>query len=233
MATEITIPTELSEITLERYAKFMQLEGDDEFKLLKAIQIFAGVDNPKLLPAKDINLIGTKILNALNQEPKLVRTFKMNGVRYGLIPNLEKMTFGEYIDLDDNIGDYKTLHKAMAVLYRPITSEVNDLYQIEEYKGTEDRAELFKELNMEIVGGVMLFFYHLAKECAKHILTFLTQMKEAQMTLPQEVSSLLSGDGEQLLANWQEVIYLDTPKSLLSLSPSVLARFSTKKNTQN
>ena len=41
----------------------------------------------------------------------------MRGVEYGFIPNLDDMSFGEYVDLDTYIGDWQNIHRAMAVLY--------------------------------------------------------------------------------------------------------------------
>ena len=45
------------------------------------------------------------------------------------------MSFGEYIDLDTNIGDWQKIEKAMAVLYRPVIKEYGNLYDIEDYLG--------------------------------------------------------------------------------------------------
>ena len=33
------------------------------------------------------------------QKPNLVQKFKMNGIEYGFIPNLDNMSLGEYVDL--------------------------------------------------------------------------------------------------------------------------------------
>ena len=34
---------------------------------------------------------------------------------------LDDMTLGEYIDLDNTLGEWQEMHKAMSILYRPIT----------------------------------------------------------------------------------------------------------------
>jgi hypothetical protein len=36
-------------------------------------------------------------------------------LEFGMIPELDKMTFGEYIDLESYITDWDNMHKAMAV----------------------------------------------------------------------------------------------------------------------
>ena len=79
-----------------------------------------------------------QISKCFEEETPLIRKFTMTGtdgasIDFGFIPDLENMTFGEYVDLDNFITDWQSMHKAMAVLYRPITFEKNDKYLIEEY----------------------------------------------------------------------------------------------------
>ena len=91
-----------------------------------------------------------------NQKPPLVREFTMKGKEYGFIPKLEDMSFGEYVDLDTYVGDFENIHRAMAVLYRPITQKYNDKYLIEEYEG--DDNEIMKDMPMDAVLSSIIFF---------------------------------------------------------------------------
>jgi len=52
------------------------------------------------------------------------------------IPNLDDITNGEYVDLDTYIPDWDEMHKAMAVLFRPVIQNLKDKYIIEDYKGS-------------------------------------------------------------------------------------------------
>ena len=67
------------------------------------------------------------------QKPDLVTKFRLDGVEYGFIPDLNELSFGEYIDLDTYLGDWENIHTAMNVLYRPINSKKGDRYTIQEY----------------------------------------------------------------------------------------------------
>jgi hypothetical protein len=58
----------------------------------------------------------------------------MDGVEYGFIPNLDDMSFGEYVDLDTYLGDWQNIHRAMAVLYRPIREKRGERYNIVPYE---------------------------------------------------------------------------------------------------
>ena len=65
------------------------------------------------------------------------------------------MKSGEYIDLTNNLG--KDILASMAVMYRPITRKFKDVYDIEKYKGT-DNKEIFKNAPISVYLGAQVFF---------------------------------------------------------------------------
>ena len=142
MKTEIVIPTSLSEIPLKSYQEFMKVvekSNDQEFIGQKTVEIFCGLQMKDVVRVKwnDIRDLTVHLNNIFKEKPKFQATFKIKGVEFGFIPNLEDMTFGEYIDLESNISSVETFHKAMAVMYRPITKKVKDRHEIFEYTGTD------------------------------------------------------------------------------------------------
>ena len=160
MKLEVVVPTSLSEITLEQYQSFVRLEGDEEFLAKKAVEIFCGVsflDLPSVR-FKDIYNIVQHIHTMLQEKPSLTPTFEIGGTNYGFIPILEDITYGEFVDLDQFLADPKDLHKAMAVLYRPITGKVSKRYNIEPYEASRDAAEKMKQAPMSAVAGAVVFF---------------------------------------------------------------------------
>ena len=160
---KIVIPNSLNEITLGQYQEFYKLTESTDAKLVerRMIEIFCKVpmkyvNQMKAIDVKEIIQILTQMLE---NKPSLVNLFKMNGVEYGFIPDLDDMTFGEYVDLDTFIGDTENLHRAMNVLYRPIKIKKNGRYQIVDYD-----SEKYKNLlgmPMDAVISSILFFYHL------------------------------------------------------------------------
>lgn len=118
----------------------------------------------------------------------------MGGKEYGFIPALDDMTLGEYVDLDENFTDWDSMHKAMAVLFRPLTLKKGDRYQIEEYDGLE-LAEQMKKMPLDVVMGAMVFFYRLNNELLKTTLNFLEQEVGKEMTTQQQQHLGKSGDG--------------------------------------
>jgi len=199
MKVEITIPTDLGEVTLKQYQKFLKIaEGneDSEFLHHKMIEIFCNT-NLKIVPQikyKDILDITNVLTGMFNQEHKFVKTFKLGGVEFGFIPNLEDITSGEYMDLDNYINDLKDFHKAMAVMYRPINSKLLGKYTIEPYLGSDVYSELMKNTPLNVVLGARVFFYRLGNELLKSTLTYLESNKEA-MNILNNRNSGKGGDG--------------------------------------
>ena len=165
MNLSITIPTSLNEITLEQYQKFLSIAKDNKdttFLNHKMIEIFCGVSlmEVSLMKMKDISEIIARLEETFKaNNDKLIRTFKQNGVEYGFIPNLDEITLGEYTDLDTYISDWDNMHKAMAVLYRPITKKVLNNYLIKEYNGSHEYSELMKSMPLDVALSSTVFFF--------------------------------------------------------------------------
>lgn len=200
MKVEILIPSSLREVTLEQYQKFARINTDENqdtgFMMHKTVEIFCNLDLKDIAKIKFTSV--QEILNDINKlfEPKqdLIRTFTMGGVEYGFIPALDDMTLGEYVDLDENFTDWDSMHKAMAVLFRPVKLRKGERYQIEDYDGLE-YAEQMKKMPLDVVMGAMVFFYRLNNELLKTTLNFLEQEVGKEMTTQQQQHLGKSGDG--------------------------------------
>ena len=199
MEVKIKVPTDLSDIPLHKYQKFHKVlevnqnaDANDLFIQEKMLQIFCDLPLSDALKYRksDIDNVTEMITQTLEQKPDLVRTFKLGDTEFGFIPKLEDMTFGEYIDLDNSIGDIKNLHKAMAVLYRPIKQKIKDKYLIEEYRG-DNYHEAMLHTPMDAVVSSMLFFWNLGIELSKAMIAYL---REAEDLTPEQISAL-NGDG--------------------------------------
>lgn len=200
MKVEILIPSSLKEVTLEQYQKFARINTDDNqdtgFMMHKTVEIFCNLDLKDIAKIKFTSV--QEILNDINRlfEPKqdLIRTFTMGGKEFGFIPVLDDMTLGEYVDLDENFTDWDSMHKAMAVLFRPVTLKKDDRYQIQDYNGLE-LAEQMKKMPLDVVMGAMVFFYRLNNELLKTTLNFLEQEVGKEMTTQQQQHLGKNGDG--------------------------------------
>ena len=202
------IPDTLSEITLGQYQKYLKYQNDNDdenFLAIKMIEVFCGLRNQtvRAMKAKSIRDITRILTDMFNEKPELVKQFQMKGITYGFIPDLENMTFGEYIDLDTFIGDFENMHKAMSVLYRPITQSYKDKYLIEKYTG--DKSEDMIHMPMDAVFGSILFFYHLGMELSTAMLNSLEGQEEE--SLVHYLNSTKNGDGiNQFTASLKEIL---------------------------
>lgn len=189
MEIKVQIPSKLSEIRLEQYVKYLDILDQYEkmkdqssaeiFYFLKTLEIFTGInyEDGLKLRLSDVKKIVGKIEVLLNEKPKLVKSFVLGDTTFGFIPKLDDMTFGEYVDLDTNISDWKNMHKSMAVLYRPIKKKIDNLYIIDEYKG-DLFYDAMKLMPLDAVFSSLLFFYHLGMDLSKNMTKYLENHPE-------------------------------------------------------
>jgi hypothetical protein len=201
MKLEIQIPTELKEIKLVQYQNFLSIAKDNpegEFLQQKMVQLFCGIDLKDVAQIRysDVNEITNNLGVMFSKEHKLIQRFTLGGVEFGFIPNLEEISFGEYTDLDTYIGDWDNMHKAMAVLFRPIKQKFKHTYSIEEYNGSITYSDVMKHAPLDVVLGATVFFYNLGNELLKSTLNYLENNQEIQTILNQH-SSVKDGVGIQ------------------------------------
>ena len=176
MKVELTVPSNLSEISLKQYQKFLKLQESNEdsyFLQCKMIEIFCNLDakSARLLKITDADRIVEIINNMFEAKPNLIRTFKIGGVEYGIIPDLDEISLGEYIDLDTYIGDWQNMQIAMNVLYRPISKKIGNKYLIKEY--ALDAKEKLEEIPMDVVLGSIFFLWNLGIDLSKTMVNYL------------------------------------------------------------
>lgn len=238
MKLELLVPTSTAEIPLKSYQEFMKISedsNDDEFIAQKMIEIFCGIELKHIVQIKmtDVNRLVEKFSEMFSEKPKFQHTFKIADKEFGFIPDLENISFGEYIDLDTNFGDVQNLHRAMAVMYRPITRKIKDKYEIEEYNGTSTWADVMKYAPLNVALGAVVFFYHLRNELLVATLNYLEKkVEEMTSTNTQKKHNLEnSGDGiiqyTQLLKAIQQDLTMLPEWDYLSASPT--SRLKNKK----
>ena len=209
MKIEINVPTSLNEVTLGQYQKYLKIaENNPEGNFLdaKMIEIFCGIplsDSYKLKMSSAAAIVDI-ITELLNQTPKHTERFKLNGIEYGFIPDLDEMSLGEYIDLDNNVSSWEQMHVAMNVLYRPIKTSKVGKYNIEEYD--VKNPEKMKDMPLGSAIGSVFFFLHLGMKLSEH--TILSSNNQTEMEAIQEqLTSEQSGVGiNQFMGSLTEIL---------------------------
>jgi hypothetical protein len=183
MKLEINVPTSLSEITLGQYQKYLKIaenNPDSNFLDAKTIEIFCGIPLSESYKIKmsSVKAIIDILDELLSTNPNHVERFKMNDVEYGFVPDLDELTLGEYVDLDNNISNWDNIHIAMNVLYRPIKDSQGRRYSIIDYD--VDNANKMKDMPLDAAIGSVFFFYNLGIELSKHTILYSNNQQEME-----------------------------------------------------
>ena len=204
---EFNLPASLRDVKLSQWQRYIDVfdknKGDEatEFLNKKVLEIFCDI---KLT---EINQLGLNVFEdtlahlsaILNSKPELSQTFKLEGtdgviVEFGMIPNLDKMSYGEFIDLEKYLFSDKDLHKAMAVLYRPIKIKKKDRYLIHDYKGTSYMSDVMKDTPLDVAISARVFFYRLATKLGNYTMAYtLKELQEKNQT-KQDKDSVKNGE---------------------------------------
>jgi hypothetical protein len=192
---EYKLISKWSEVTLESWLKLIEVKTGTKSK--EAEETIAALsDIPKQLvnelSIRDVAVIMGRIAELQSeQDSKLKRVIKVDGIEYGFMPDLDSITLGEYADIETFIKNdiEKNLPELCAVLYRPIVEKKNGVYTIEGYDGNISiRAEEFKKMSAEQVQSALVFFWNLGNELLKILPSYLmeriTEIKNNLQTNP-------------------------------------------------
>jgi len=201
MKVKLKVPTSLSDIKLSQYQKFIKTtEGKEDVAFVnrQLVGIFCNVPDDIVgkIRKNDFNDVIQTITNALNEKPNLVLKTTINGVKYGFIPKLEDITVDEQADLETLLKETRTFDKAAAVMYRPITVEKKDKYQIKEYEGNGESLDV----TLDVMLGAISFFLNLQKDLLNCTLNYIEEQVESQPN--KYKTSGLSGDGIKTITHW-------------------------------
>ena len=193
MQIEVSIPSSLREVKLKDYQKLLIKENPDNDDMLKCI---LNINTKELgnIKNKDVDNLLAIINKLFDKKHKFIPTFNLNNVLYGFIPNLDEITYGENKDITTYINnkDWGNMHKAMAVLFRPIKQKQGSKYLIEEYEGSHKYSETLKNMPLDVVLGAMVFFWDLTNVLLNYIPSYLeNQIKQEQI---KEAVSIENGE---------------------------------------
>lgn len=239
MQTELKVPKSLDDITLGQYQEFIKVKeqtNDEEFLAQKMISIFCEIPLKEVLNIKYNSLVevSNHFVGLFSSTPDFKTRFSFNGIDFGFIPKLDDISLGEYIDLEKHLSKWNEYHKALAILYRPVTNKIGSKYNIRPYEIDEDTQELMKSIPVSIAISSTLFFCHLGNELSALTLSSLSQMEESkEMTSHLGEHLRLSGNGinqftDSLKETLQSLKRLQDSEFMSALLISPLKRRKTK-----
>jgi hypothetical protein len=159
------------DVNLETWIKLVDFQkGTNAQEAMDSIQLLSNIPKNlvKELSIVDVSIIMQHIAKVQReQDGALKRIIRLEGKEYGFHPSLDRITLGEYADLETYIklGIDKHLPEVMAILYRRVTKKKNNVYTIEAYDGdTQIRAEIMKKMSASQVQAAMVFFWNFVNE---------------------------------------------------------------------
>jgi len=178
---ELQVPTSLDDIKLWQYQEYLQIpeDADPLYVNKRTIELFCGVSMESVdsIPVLEAEKVLEVLKTAFQQEQKeLIKHFTLMNVEFGFIPKLDDMSLGEYIDLENTIGDWQEIHKAMAILYRPVNFKKGDRYTIAPYTPNEDVQEIMQDMPLSAAMSALVFFYRLGIQLSKATLRYTEAM---------------------------------------------------------
>ena len=195
MDLKIKIPEKLSDIKLKDYQKYIDIDFKDidkEFYYVKLLDIFYNINFEyyNKMKSSDVNLLINNIVSILNTKVDLIRTFTLVGQEFGFQPNLDDITFGELVDLEN----VKKINETMGVLFRPIINKKGDKYNIESYEGYTKYSNLFNDMPLDVVYGALGFFLNISLDLLNS-----TRKSMEVMAMEQKKKQILGQNGDGIL----------------------------------
>jgi hypothetical protein len=180
-----------------------------EFVNQKTLEIFCGITFEQAMNIEyaDVLQLVQDIKLVLEQKPNVKDNlfFKVGDLEFGFITDIDKLKYGAFLDLNNNIGKWENMHIAMAVLFRPVLKKnKKGLYLVDEYKG-DIYHDAIKEMPMSSVIGAMVFFWNLGIDLTTYMSRHL-ELEAHKMNLVQQLNLVESGVGIQQLTNSLEAI---------------------------
>ena len=193
---KLEVLNSLDQIRVKDYQKVIKLEEPSEQDVITTL---LGIDVAVLraLTSESVTKLSSHISSLFKRQHTLQRFFTLNGKEFGFIPSLDKATYGETDDIESFIASFDTMHKALAVMYRPVTLKKGkrDQYLIEDYEpGKYD--ELMKDAPLTVALGAQVFFYNLMNDLLNCIPNYMEE--EA---LAAKSKGLLQENGEDIFAS--------------------------------
>tara|TARA_R100000963_G_scaffold26979_1_gene18372 strand:+ start:350 stop:991 length:642 start_codon:yes stop_codon:yes gene_type:complete len=193
-----------SDVSLSKWMQVIDIEtGSKTKEAEETIAAFSDIPKKlvKELALRDVAVIMGKIAELqMTQETLLKKVIEIDGIEYGMHPDLNSITLGEYADIETFIKDglEKNMPEVMAVLFRPITERNGEVYTIEAYDGEISiRAEEMKKMSAEQVQSSLVFFYHFVNELLKILPLYLMERMQEMKTPSQTETSQIDGGGSE------------------------------------
>jgi hypothetical protein len=178
-----SIPQRISDVTVEQFVAFQTMKTDVG---RAAIATGKTVKEVEGLTFHAIDTIVSLFEEVCEQTTaKHEQTFVIEAMRLGFIPDLNGMSFREYVDLEtlsqavwtkDGVN-YKELPRLLAILFRPVKRKLGVHYELEEYDAAKIEQYIYfiNKMTCDRVNGALVFFSTVVRELFNSSQVYLIQ----------------------------------------------------------
>ena len=182
------------DISLATWKELSSIDSDNKWTIqIERLSILTDSDPEelrKMTPAEFNLLINESEFLNEKLDNKIELRFKIDGVEYGMIPHLDLISLGEFIDAEEfSKNPTDSIHLLAALLWRPVINDLGDDWMIAQHKteGFNKRANLFLEkLPITHIWGGLLFFSSSAilstEIIADYLIATQNELKETKKT---------------------------------------------------
>ena len=201
---EVSLPKNYNTITLKQYVDFMCAKTDVSKAMIATGKTRKEVES---MLYQTIDFINESFYDACEVgTPKHEQTFGAGGMHIGFVPDINSLSFGEFVDLDALSNqvwtsegvNFKELPRLMAILFRPIEAKVGKFYTLKPYSADSipTYIDYINQMTMDRVNGALVFFSTIERESLLNSqVSSLKQMRMMMMETFPHQADLIDGDG--------------------------------------
>lgn len=179
---KITVPTSLADITVKQYMKYEKAEtAEDKMCALLDLDVetYRRIEKPSI---SQIETLMDAIYKHGDTEYPLQPIVAVNGLKMGLVPDLHRISLGEFVDLEVLCKDpFPNLPRIISILYRRVETETSySEYSVAPYTGDES-TEWAEDMKMDAVMGMLGFFLTIGLEFSRASVQSLKELTREQV----------------------------------------------------
>lgn len=191
--TEVKIPKSWDEVTISQWQEIALIESDNDASLfIEQLSILADIDSQVIRDMSLREYASVKEQTIFLSQPlstEVTTKFELDGVRYGIIPQMDFIKYGEFADAENwKNKSVENMHLYAALIFRPITKETDLYYEIEPHRaeGFVERSNLFRDkLPITTIYASVLFFSTAAIGYTENLVAYL----QSQLTPTKKATS--------------------------------------------
>lgn len=201
---QVSLPKTYDTITLKQYVDFNCAKTDITKAMIATGSTRAEVES---MLFQTIDYINESFYDACEVgTPRHEQTFATGGMHIGFVPDINSLSFGEFVDLDALSNqvwtkegiNYKELPRLMAILFRPIEAKVGKHYTLKPYSSDSipTYIDYINQMTMDRVNGALVFFSTIERESLLNSqVSSLHQMRMMMMETSAHQADWIDGDG--------------------------------------